>query len=652
MTATEGTVAEVYGVGMRWNIRFLGMTIFLLIANCCIYAQEATSSLDSTNSATKVDSLLKQPKLPELIEPSTLAVDSAQLQEFIVEDILDQTRLLPSVTGLDYGSLGQVSPLLVRGSVPQAVNLSIDGFRLLNPLLGYVNSGLVPINLVRRIDLHAARNIVDVRLAEFTDLRPYSRVQYRAGDWGYSDIGITFGLPVQKQTHFLFSGGRQEYDGYFYDTGNGVLNQPRNLVHSRFLARLNKQVSRTFAWRIIALLNKNKHAVPALLAPDYLLSSGTERRQTNRFDLKATAELGTPKDLGSRWQASMTMANIGQKSIASDILFDNRVRTLGLELSYSRRARSNELTLGASFLRNALKSEQLGNRADLISAFQIDDIWQMNPKWQMASSLMTELFNPDAGLAGEQTAESAVRIYPKVKINRVLSEINRVWLEFWQYPRHPSFAERFWPTEAYHGNPALQSARISGAELGFGGEPGPFSWVAIFFANYTDNWLSDGIDLAGTFWGPRNLGKRTVTGIDLKARWQYLSRCHLGFSGNYLFVAQNTPEKQLTVPAYDSYAYLDYGRPFFDNYVFISAYFATRFFGRRWGWLRQSVSALPSVVAREPGMTLNARVNLVFSDVVLTFSYENISNELYEMVPGFYMPPRTFRFSVDWQFWD
>jgi hypothetical protein len=31
---------------------------------------------------------------------------------------------------------------------------------------------------------------------------------------------------------------------------------------------------------------------------------------------------------------------------------------------------------------------------------------------------------------------------------------------------------------------------------------------------------------------------------------------------------------------------------------------------------------------------------------------ENIFNRTYELTPGFFMPPQTFRLAIEWEFWD
>ncbi len=628
------------------------LTLLFTCNNSVLSGQNIPAAIDSA----LVDSTLTRTKIQP--QPSNLIFPSPQWQisspEFggvIAEDILDYLQLLPGVMSLDFGSVGQASPMVIRGMTPQQTRISLDGMFLTNPLTGTFDSANLPLNLLDEIGLENQAG-VGMHLRKFDDKRPYSRVQFRAGDWGYSDFGVSFNLPVTPSSQFLFSGSRQEYDGYFFESPTRVINEPRDLVHSRFLARVSHQPNQKFELNVISMFNKNASSAPGPLAPDLVPIIENGRREKSRLDMRIRARLGNPGSQGKMWLAKLFFSRIGQKTFDDNLRFDNSSSVLGGELTYHLIGTKNRFELSAGFHRMSLVSEQLADRIDYQNSFSVTDILNVAERLQLTATLGVENFLADSGEFNGGKTGSTLRIHPSLEVRTKLGNSTETWFSVIQSSRHPAFAERYWPDKFYLGKASLKSERTTGGELGFKMQGEKVEIGSALFSNRVSDWIGADVRADTIAFGPNNLGSRTVSGVDVKFRWNPLRWGELGIIANYLYVTEDEPQKRLFVPEYFIINYLEYGRPLFDKYVFVRLRASGRVYGKRSGWIYNNSTDLPVLTAAQPVFVADVKASLVFSDATFTFSFENILDQQYQLRPGLFMPPRTFRFSVDWQFWD
>ncbi len=75
-------------------------------------------------------------------------------------------------------------------------------------------------------------------------------------------------------------------------------------------------------------------------------------------------------------------------------------------------------------------------------------------------------------------------------------------------------------------------------------------------------------------------------------------------------------------------------------------------FGDRSGLIYENNSFLPSTVNLPEAVVFDSQISFQFSDARLSISMENLFDKKYQLVPGFFMPPKTFRFGIVWEFWD
>ncbi len=192
---------------LDWKVGYFLVVLFLFTLNFA-YPQEtdSTKTVLSISETPRADTLTIKPRPISGIWVS----DTREMEKLIAEDIADFAQVLPPVFPLDYGSLGQVSPFSFRGSTPQQTSILLDALNLENPISGFVPTTVIPINLVEDFTVRGADSfapygfqsaggVLQVNSFKFGTKKPYSKVNYRAGSWGYNDLGIIFALPITKK---------------------------------------------------------------------------------------------------------------------------------------------------------------------------------------------------------------------------------------------------------------------------------------------------------------------------------------------------------------------------------------------------------------------------------------------------------------------
>jgi outer membrane cobalamin receptor len=571
--------------------------------------------------------------------------DSQATDGLIAEDAVDWMNVMPSVFPLDYGSLGQISPLTFRGSSPQAGGILLDGVPLDEPIHGFANSANLPINLISKMEFagagvftpygaSAAAGLLLLDFYQFSGKRPYSKVLFRAGDWGYSDIGIIFGLPVIKNTSLLIGANRQELDGF----------QPQsNHKGSRIFGRIAHRASNGLEIYYSGFLNKDDVAVPAPLLPDLVPQLTDSKRKEHRFEQVLSVRVGNLATKNRQLRGRVVFSKIVQESFNDSLLFRNRALTFGAGFQQDLIISNHHLALGGEMKFYDLSSRQLGDHTD-----RVGQIFVRNAFW------IAEKIELGAQFRLEKHSSYSAAFTPSAHLKFEWSPQNQIWLGAQRAERYPSFAERFWPTTFFRGDSSLTGESATTFELGLKNTYKKLQIEAAVFHHQFDDWIGLVATVRDTvtILRPQNLGDRTIRGVDLRLIWNCLSGGQLGVVGSYLHLREDDPAKRLQVPKYVLYSYLEYVRPFFQKFVFVKLRVAGRVFGKRFGLFYPSGATVPEMMKKENDAILDGQISFEFSDAKLSLSIENLLDRDYQLVPGFSMPPKTFRFAIEWEFLD
>lgn len=616
---------------LPWLIVFY----FLFISN--IFSQTTTLTSSQLDSSTSVDSLEKS-------RLTKWSVTGLEAKRFLGEDIVDFVRLLPNVLPLDLGSLGQFSPLTFRGATSTEGTLLLDGLPFEDPILGFLNSNTIPINFVDDFSfggagalapfgVQAPAGILQFNTYQFQASQPYSKVIFHAGDWGYSDLGIVFGLPLSKSSSFLIGGNRQGLDGF-------VLNSDH--TGSRVQIKLSHHPHNQFSLNYSILLNRDNVEVPAPHLPDLVPGLSNARRKETRSDQVVSLKLGDLQKSNKQVLARVFFSRLLQQSFGDSLLFKNRNHTLGAGVQFDWLSGIHWITLGGEFKIHDLNSFQLKDNSDQFGHIFVRDNIRFAENWVL-------------GIQGqvEKHDDYSVALNSSGNLDYALTPQANIWLGVQTSRRYPSFAERYWPTPFFQGDPSLSEEKGTAFEIGFRmNRENSFKLETALFRHQVEDWIGQTVLADSTAFGPRNLGFRSVHGLDIKFVWNYLPAGEFGFIGSFQQVEENAPEKQLQVPEYSIYSYVQMSHSFFKHYVFVTLRLVGRIFGERFGLIYQDGSLFPGITTLGQTAVLDGKMTFEFTDASIFLSIENLLDKKYQRVPGFFMPPKTFRFGIEWELWN
>jgi outer membrane cobalamin receptor len=609
----------------------------LFVSNSFPQTTPPTPARIDSSTVADLDSLGKS-------RPGKWSVNRVRAGRFLGEDIVDFVRLLPNVLPLDLGSLGQFSPVAFRGATPQEGTVLFDGLLFEDPILGFLNSNTIPINLVDEFSfggagalapfgVQAPAGILQINTYQFQANQPYSKVNFRTGDWGYSDLGIVFALPLSKSSSFMIGGSRQELDGF-------VLNSDH--TGSRVQIRLSYHPHSQFSLNYSILLNRNNVEVPAPLLPDFSPGVSNARRKESRSDQVVSLKFGDLQKSSKQVLARVFFSRLLQQSFGDSLLFKNRNHTLGAGVQFDWLSGIHEISLGGEFKIYDLNSFQLKDNTDQFGHMFVRDKIRFAENWKL-------------GIQGrlEKHDDYSVALNSSGNLNYALTPEANIWFGVQTSRRYPSFAERYWPTPFFQGDPNLSQEKGTAFEIGFSmNRENSFTLETALFRHEVEDWIGQTVLADSTAFGPRNLGFRTVHGLDLKFVWNYLPAGQFGFIGSFLQVEEDTPEKQLQVPEYSIYSYVQMGRSFFQDYVFVTLRLVGRLFGERSGLIYQDGSVFPETTTLGQTAVLDGKMTFEFAYASMFLAIENLLDKKYQRVPGFYMPPKTFRFGIEWELWN
>ncbi|MFQ5602517.1 MAG: TonB-dependent receptor plug domain-containing protein [bacterium] len=613
---------------------------FLILVNPLASQETRPTDSDST-SRVKLDTTRKI--AADFSEP--WQVHATETAELIAEDVGDYVQLFPNIQSLDLGSLGQFSPLSFRGASPQQAAILFDGFEWVEPIGGFLNPTNIPINLIDNLQFRGVgafentgvlgpAGVLQIQTYDFQSARPYSKVLFRAGDWGYSDLGVIFGLPVSNKSRFVISGNRQELDGFEIN---------RKHANSRILTRFSVQPRANLSLIYTGFINKDDVKVPAPLAPDLLPRLTAPKRKEKRFDQMLHIKWEDGNDNGKRFDGRIIFSKIRQRTFDDSLLFNIRDLTLSLNARYQLAVGAHTLIAGGEIRLDDFESLKISPQSDQKVKLFVQDAFQIASK--AALELQAQV---------EKHSDHAAVLNWSARVNYGLAENGQLWLGWQQSRRYPSFVERFWPTLLFRGNPALAAEKVMNFELGYQMQNSKKMVLqASVFARRTRNWITAAaLDSSIKLFNAVNLGVRTLAGIEAKFNWNFYRTGKFGAIASYLKVKETAREKRLRVPEINFYSYFEIGRNFFEEYVFIKLRLVNRIYGTRWGPFYSFGASFPTMAKRDLNVLFDGQLTFQFSDARLLISMENITDARYQLVPGFFMPPKTLRFGIEWEFWD
>ncbi len=238
------------------------------------------------NAGTLRDSLINEPSAvyqfsdilqKNYTDPADIMLNEAAFQVF---DLNEPFR--PSYT----------APL---NMLPHQSALSLDYHRYSSPISGLYSTRYLPLDGVNDIetsplissDGSSAPQQINTRLVR--GKKPYTRIMFSQGDWGFSNVDITFSEQFTNRLLVQLGGARQQYDGWQYNVSS---------INDNYRAQVAYQINDNIYNRFRFQKNDGMFGMFNFSAfPDYRLSD-------ERVDIYDDLVIAADNSSGSYWRVS------------------------------------------------------------------------------------------------------------------------------------------------------------------------------------------------------------------------------------------------------------------------------------------------------------------------------------------------------------
>jgi outer membrane receptor protein involved in Fe transport len=585
---------------------------------------EDSLSVDSvTVDSLIADSLLVY-EIPEIIDfpmcNTTTPYTNACMPKSNVftgyeQSLIDYFSITPFMLHI-YG-IGQLSTIAQRGENPEHTAFFLNGHRLSNPLFGYFNTVVLPVQFFESISTgedimtSSSQSINLVSKINQYD-KPFSYVNYTFGSFKNSMYNIDFTRPITNDIGFYLSGLYRNFEGYNGNDDFQIASFYTNLYNNQILPM-----------RCDIIYFSNDYGI--LHSPvDTLFGRGKD----TFFDASFVAGLNN--------HSITAYYTMNENDYSEPYAHISLVKNYGIHTRSNHTIHDFIVQYGCMAEKNMIDSDLFGSHR--INGFVL---------WVQLEKSFKRLFLTVAS-RGEWISNYDVMYLPKIVCGVDVYDSTYVTGTVSRHFRAPSIVETYesnvisYPYYSVQGNKDLLPEYYWVQELGI--RKKNIFVINCYKYDFTDRIVAQ-LDNEG-FSTYQNINSWQTIGVEgylevpfyvRHGNGNSLTEISAGYSGNYLFKGDSSS----LVPKGISNLYLTLKR-LTDRFSFI-VLVKERFIGMRHDMSGQDLDpfGLFSIVG-----------TIKFISLSCTLTIDNILDESYDYVPNYPMPPRSFALSIKWEFWN
>lgn len=572
----------------------------------------------------------KRPRFP--IQPQRVTVISAsEIQRTGAVNLAQLLKHQSGVAVREYGALGSLSTLTMRGALGEGVLVLRDGVKLNSPERGGVDLSNVSLLGVKRVEvLHGAASglygseAVGGVINLVSDDAPANRLEAGIGTWGMRNLTTELGAQLGASRVNVGLRRLLAANDYPYVYRDAVATRQNDAFDATELWVGVERPTEQGSLRVNLGVNRHDKDVPGPVnfpspQANQLTTSGQGSLRWSHAWLPTLEQTTSLSHHHSELAFSDPQSPFTPESLS-------RLNSTDLQSQLFWVSDAHEIRVGAGLRFDRMLGSDVGSRERLLSSAFFHELWALTPALTGFANLRLD-HHPGFGLEAS----------PRLGLTYQLMEPLRLRASVARAYRAPTFNDLYWPQL---GNPDLRPERNEAYELGMDAARGPLMLTGtVFFNRGSDTILwKPG---AGGDWTPSNVGRTETRGIEAKASYQ-LSET-LGISGGATWLsaidASETGVSAGKFLLYRPALVADLGltyRPFTPLSLFVG----WSLMGERFT-TAQNTSSLPA------HDLLSASLTYAFNERnTLALRGENLANRYYMLQPYYPMPGRTF--SISW----
>jgi hypothetical protein len=515
-----------------------------------------------------------------------------------------------------YG-IGQLCTIAQRGNNPEHTVFLLNGHRLSNPLFGYFNTVVLPVQFFESMSIGGdimTSSSQSINLSSKINHydKPFSYVNYTFGDFGNTMYNIDFTRPITNDIGFYLSGLYRDFEGYSGHDDFQITSFYTHLYYNQILPM-----------RCDIIFFSNDYGLPHSPV-DTLYGRG----QDTFLDVSFVAGLHN-----HRLAAYYTM---------NENDYSEPYAHISLMKNYGIQTRSNH-TVHDFIVRYGCTAQRSTVSSDLLGSYNINEC----ALWVQLEKSFSRLFLTVAS-RGEWISDYDLFYLPKIIIGVDVYDSTYVLGAVSRGFRTPSIAETYesngisYPYYSIEGNKDLLPEYYWVQEFGIRKKN---IFVVNFYQYDFTNRIVTQLDNEGSYI-PQNIDSWQTIGVEGYFEVPFyvrhgggnsLTEISAGYSGNYLFKGDSIP----LVPKGISTVYLSLKR-LTERFSFM-VLGKERFIGMRHDMSGQELNSF--------GL-FSISGTIKFITLSCTLTLDNVLDESYDYIPDYAMPPRSFALSIKWEFWN
>lgn len=530
----------------------------------------------------------------------------------------------PGIAVRQYGPVGALSTMSLRGSLGTGVLVLRDGVKLNSPERGGVDLSTVSLVGIERVEIlsggasalygaEAVGGVVNLISAK----KPRNRVEAGIGHFGHRYLRAESGARWGDTSVLVGLNRLQADNDFLYDYRNAQ--QPR--ANSRFEGTdvsLSGKTRLGNAFFDVGLnVTDQLKGVPGPINyPSPLASQGDRLVVGTAKWVQPWGDFAQTTAL-SHHHARLDFQDprsLFQKSATSTL------NATDLQTALSWQDDAHALTAGLGITRDAVDGQNFGARDRLLGALFLHEEWAPTERWALFGDVRLD-YNPAFGANPSLRLGATYQLGERTRLRTTLGRAYRA----------PTFNDLYWPSATgAAGNAGLLPETSTQLELGCDSQNGPWLLENTLFVQRGTQTILWKPGTAGV-WSPINVGATDVRGLELKATYALgpfkWTNAATGVAA--IDLADQVGKTLLYRPDWVAHSALGYApSPSWDLRI-------------GWDYLGKRYTTAQNTEFLPPVGLWSARVSYaVFSDDWLTLQVDNLTAKDYALQPYYPMPGR------------
>lgn len=573
-------------------------------------------------------------RLSEKSDTSRFKIYEAQNEkDLIYKDMSDILQNQPLWIDFNLAETGRPSYLTNINLYPHQTSFYYNRIYMNDALQGMFNSQFIPLNFIQSTELDQVRgnrrnfgmgmgNTLDVTSNSEQFQEPWTRIVYKQGSYGYSDLDISFSVPFTSTFAMQLGGLNRFFDGSIPDS---------DFKAENYRGEFTWQYSKSLYIRTQIFLNRSKVGLASF---DPNQTFATPRNIEHRDDVFIDGTWIIDDSTRQRFHFLLYHSFYERrfKDSFTEFTFVNKSMRYGIDLNYNLFLGGGELLVGAGFVNPEVYGDTF-NEKSTIPSFNTYGNFNLP---------LNKNISFRAALQASFVKDFDPQFIPGVGLDFIFSKEHFASFDITSGTRNPNVTERFWALDSLKGNPDLEPEKYLTFSTRYRYRP-------------SDAWQI-GIDLGyqriekEIIWSePQFLNGENRDFAFLAADGQVkLWKFTFGLGGQYTMSDFNlTPEQS-------AWGNLHFHESFLKGALIFDAYGMINYEGSHHNILYQVLldRFYSNTGLTDSFYTFNWKLAATIQTIQIFFEMDNTLSTDYQIVFGYINYLRFLRFGINWILWD